>query len=585
MLLPPDGRSLLTDALRPPPGFQLSRAVATTFTLELDSLLAAPLAFAAHSMRESENPIAVMDGVRRCADRVDVFCQAGQIAPPPTNSNLLLLLEPIIHPVRQPRPGRLFHPKLWVLRYDNGYEQQLRLIVLSRNLTTDRSWDVSLRLDGGIGNRRDSTNRPIVDLLNHTLGMVTQPVPTPRRREIDSLIEDLRRAQWEPPPGFREMNFYALGVPRSALPDFTGSRHLIVSPFIEPGGLARCAPDAGDLTVIGRQEELDGLPEGALDGCKVLVINELAAFTGEDEAAASRLTGLHAKVYVVEYGRRAHVFVGSANATQAAFHGNVELLVELIGSRQDLGIDAMVGERAPFRGILEEYERRELTDTDDGAEWALEEYLRGLATAPFVATVAGPDEPYELHVTCTEQLPPLHGGRLTIGLLTRPSEQVQLVPGEAVEATFRDLGTTELTRFLVVTAEDKGGTRRRAVVLARLVGDPADRLDRVLAEQVNTPEKFLQFLMLLLGLGVPGDAAMIGGSADGTGTWVTRSGNGVLELLLNALAERPGQLDDLARLVERMATTEQGLAVLPDGFLELWRIVDEVRRDQVKVPS
>jgi hypothetical protein len=91
--------------------------------------------------------------------------------------------------------------------------------------------------------------------------------------------------------------------------------------------------------------------------------------------------------------------------------------------------------------------------------------------------------------------------------------------------------------------------------------------------------------MLLLGLGVPGDAAMIGGSADGTGTWVTRSGNGVLELLLNALAERPGQLDDLARLVERMATTEQGLAVLPDGFLELWRIVDEVRRDQVKVPS
>ncbi|WP_158630894.1 hypothetical protein [Micromonospora inaquosa] len=57
-MLAPDSRSLLVDALRPPLGARLSRAVALTFTLDLESLLVAPLAFAAHGLRESTDPIA-----------------------------------------------------------------------------------------------------------------------------------------------------------------------------------------------------------------------------------------------------------------------------------------------------------------------------------------------------------------------------------------------------------------------------------------------------------------------------------------------------------------------------------------------
>lgn len=101
-MLAPDTRSLLLDALRPPPGMRMSRAVALTFTLDLESLLIAPLAFAAHGLRESTDPIAVMEGVRRCADRIDVFCQTGQIAVPPTKSALLAFVEPMVHQVRRP---------------------------------------------------------------------------------------------------------------------------------------------------------------------------------------------------------------------------------------------------------------------------------------------------------------------------------------------------------------------------------------------------------------------------------------------------------------------------------------------------
>jgi hypothetical protein len=575
MLLPPDGRSLLTDLLRPPSGFWLDRAVATTFTLELDSLLTAPLAFAAHAMREQEDPISIMDSVRRCADRVDVFCQAGQISPPPSNSSLLLLLEQIIHPVRRPRPGRLFHPKMWLVRYESDEGRMLRLVVLSRNLTNDRSWDVCLSVDGLIGTRPDAANAPLVKLLRHTIDLATQSVPQARRTAIDGLLEDLRRGVWALPEGFSEMYFYPLGVPGFNVPDFTGTRHLIMSPFVETNGLDICAPGSGDLTIIGRQEELDRLPEDALEGCTVLVLNDLAALNLGDDTGPAHLTGLHAKTYIVEFGRRARVIVGSANATGAAFTGNVELLVELVASKDKLGIDKLAGDDADLRAILEEYERQDVIEPDDDVGWELENYLRDVAAIPFHATVLNGEEPYQLRVRAAQEPLPPSGGRLTVSLLTRPDQAVDL-PADAV---FSGLSTTEITRFLLLTAVGEDGTTRRALAIASLTGDPADRLDQVLAEQINTTEKFLQFLMLLLGLGASADMVGLDGAGSGPGLWRHGGGASVLEPLLSALADRPAQLDDLAGLVDRMAATAQGRAVLPEGFLDLWQHVDQVRRD------
>src|SRR5204863_9714226 len=120
--------------------------------------------------------------------------------------------------------------------------------------------------------------------------------------------------------------------------------------------------------------------------------------------------------------------------------------------------------------------------------------------------------------------PPL-GGRLTVAPLTRPDLDADL-PGDA---RFDRLATTEITRFLVLTAEAADGTTRRVVVVASLTGDPDDRLNRVLAEQIDTPEKFLQFLMLLLGLGESAELVGLHGTR-GAGAW-RRRGTGVLARL------------------------------------------------------
>ena len=82
----------------------------------------------------------------------------------------------------------------------------------------------------------------------------------------------------------------------------------------------------------------------------------LAGDVDDGETNRSYLTQLHAKLFVVERNKRAHLFVGSANATDAGLSQNVEFLCELVGRARTLGVDALVGEDAPLRAMLTPYE-------------------------------------------------------------------------------------------------------------------------------------------------------------------------------------------------------------------------------------
>lgn len=580
-MLPPDARTVLSDALRPPPGAALDRAVALTFTLDLNSALTVPLAFAAHSIRETSDPLTVMEAVRRCADRVDIFCQAGQIAVPSTASDLHAFLEQMVHPVRRPRPGRLFHPKLWAVRYWDATTETYpaRLLALSRNLTADRSWDVCLRLDGTVTTAPAASNKPLVDLVRHAMSLADR-LTDERRVGLDELAEDLRRVEWELPDGVEEVAFHAFGVSTPARPDFNGSQHLVVSPFCTEKGLERVLL-GGDAAVVGRQEELDRLPDASLTEHQVYVVNELAGLPADDaESAGSILTGLHAKLYVIEQGWRARVFLGSANATDAAFDGNTELLVELIGRRTKLGIATMLADGAGFKTILEPYNRQPAVDRDT-EQWQLENFLRDAASVPLTATAEAAGQSYRLRVTSEAELPGMCDVRLTAELLTRRGEAVVLRPGAAMAATFDKLSVVDVTPFMALTARDGSGNQASTVVRCTLVGDPPGRLDEILARQVDTPEKFLQFLSLLLGLGGDYFAAAAGAAKGGSGRWAGVTAPGVLELVMRGLVDQPKQLEDLARIVTRLTANGRSRELLPDGFAELWTEVDKVRRELI----
>ena len=145
-----------------------------------------------------------------------------------------------------------------------------------------------------------------------------------------------------------------------------------------------------------------------------------------------------------------------------------------------------------------------------------------------------------------------------------------------LDARFGPVPLADITPFLAIRATAPGGLQGGTVIRGVLKNDPAGRLDEVLARQVNTPEKFLRFLVLLLGLGNPNLLVMLtAGEGASTGDATIGRGPGVFELILRALADHPQALHDLDRLVQHLRATENGRMVLPEGFGDLWAVVRE----------
>lgn len=85
-------------------------------------------------------------------------------------------------------------------------------------------------------------------------------------------------------------------------------------------------------------------PDKALPRIAELELARTSDENASAQPAAPALMGLHAKLYVLDYGREASVFTGSAKATHAAFNRNVEFLTELRGKKGILGVAAVLGE-------------------------------------------------------------------------------------------------------------------------------------------------------------------------------------------------------------------------------------------------
>jgi hypothetical protein len=581
-MLAPDTRAVLLDELRPPVGYRLDAAVATTFTLDLHAALVPPLAFASFEMRGTPDPVAALESVRSCADRVDIFCQTGQIRIPSQPSDLMAYLEQMVHEVTPSRAGFLFHPKIWFLRYTAAdLADQYRLLCSTRNLTGDRSWDAVVRLDGQRSGGKKAFNRPLAALIAHLPERAMNPLRETRRTRISTLAEDARHIEWDLPDDVRDFAFHTFGIPgEKPEADYSGYRHLIVSPFCNDKGVEHLTTSSPDVTLVSRPETLERLNPETLAKAHTYILNPLAGLADPDEQEAASdtnlFTGLHAKIVVVERNRTAHVFIGSANATSAAYDGNVEFVVELIGGATKIGVDSFLADDTGFRALLEPYAATggSATDPDNDAVRDLENALRNLAARQYTLTISRGDTGYSARLTSTSELPIPDNYQATAELLTLPGRAAALEDGHRADGSFKGMPLADITPFIALRMTGSTGLVRGTVIRAHLVNDPIDRLDEILARQVNTPEKFLRFLALLLGLSDP--SALIGDQTNAIGVgdaFKDRPGSGVLELVMRALVDNPESLIDLDRLVQRLQATDSGRSILPEGFDELWASV------------
>ncbi|GAI74671.1 unnamed protein product, partial [marine sediment metagenome] len=135
------------------------------------------------------------------------------------------------------------------------------------------------------------------------------------------------------------------------------------------------------------QNSLDKISDDTLKKYnKIWILDELAEDKSEDDI--SRLSGLHAKLYIGENEKSVTLWNGSSNATHAGFSSqNVEALVELRGERNKIGINKFIDEKSEnsIVNFLKEYgkttldeEEKKKENLEKELEKKLEEYKANL---------------------------------------------------------------------------------------------------------------------------------------------------------------------------------------------------------------
>lgn len=634
-MLEPFDRKLLLESLRPPLGYGLDYAVGTTFSLDLLALLTAPLAFALFDAQDEEgrtvaDPLALLAALRRYADRIAVFCQAGQITVPKNDQLLYGYLEESVFAVNAPNPAGLFHPKVWLLRFVPGSDSDeaerpvvYRLLCLTRNLTFDRSWDTMLSLEGQLVERNNaySTNHPLGDFIAALPGMAVRDVPEMVRERVTQLEREVRRVRFEMPDGLSLRAFWPMGIGRGRrlqLP-MQPRRLMAISPFISDGFLREVGGKGTGHVLISRAEELDAVSPSALapfkDEIYVLSPNaqeeptDTAAETAADGSPVTQMNGgaapispaadeelpvqgLHAKLFLVEEGWDVRIWTGSANATRAAFNQNVEFLVELKGKRSQFGIDTLLKEqqgRTSFGRLLQRYTPPAEPLEGDALGKRLDELLetarRALGRTAFTAQVSDGPEPQTFCLTLSASgevgLPASVMTRCwPITLREDAAQRPGDAEGRTLRTEFAPVSFEALTSFFAfsVTATAEGENRTSRFVLSvPLSGAPADRRDRLLRALLRDKRQVMRFLLFLLAednveltnVPIPQGTEQ----RDGRGAASSGLGGGfpLFELLMRTLDRQPEKLDQIARLVEDLSASDGGKDLLPDGFEDIWR--------------
>ena len=318
------------------------------------------------------------------------------------------------------------------------------------------------------------------------------------------------------------------------------------------------------------------------------------------------LVGLHAKLFLFEHGRRVKLFTGSANATGAAFQQNVEVLVELRGTKKNCGIDTLLGleddrKLATLRSILQEYRPPESIEPSDDTERQLERsasrWARELGATRLTAAVreVEVDEGERWDMTLSGELPAIpHGGELKVWPVTLPAKAAQRIDcltdsrsdcRDGTETanpivTFKRLSFEALTAFFafeLTLVDGQNEARKRFAVKVELVGAPENRKQRLLRSLLKDCHRVRQLLFLILrGDGADVSALVEAAFRDGAAAQGSFGGldqSALLEALLRSLSHDPRRIDEVQRLIADLETTPEGKELLPMGLHEIWEPV------------
>jgi len=581
-MLQPTNRFTLFDSLRPPEGFSFDACIATTFTLDLKALLTLPGIFAMHRDADAATdrpPVEILHAIRKYARQITIFAQAGEIAVPPS-TKVFGFLEGSVIPVAAPKKG-VVHPKVWVLRFtknESPTESVLRIIIASRNLTFDSSWDSIVRLDQS---ENGSTMEPLVGLFEGLSQQTIGSMDASHNDRVTSICSDLRTTKFLIPAPFHSIACHVLGIDTSESPfPQAYDRSVVISPFISSEFFTRVLPSSVDLLVsrIEQFVQVDG----------ILTIKDRNWFddgSTPDETEGPRgpaepIRGLHAKVFGFESGTETTWFFGSANATGAAFRSNVEILLELAGPTNLVGIDNALGgdgDDVGMRLLFRPYTGVSEIGAEDEDSNGFNSLRRAIASQLFSGQATETEKGWNVTYSTTKPIVAPEGINLYIWPTNDAQSRRQIPLNVPIDQSFVST-LTDISGFLGIELRSSTGYCTFCVPV-QLIGIPEERDTQLMKALIGNAERFLGYLVALLDESSLDDSGEDLGTGEGAGTWRTSNSFDmppVLEKMLKAMRSDQVKLLDIASLVRDLDKD----GILPAGFIEVWSAVLEVAGSQ-----
>lgn len=583
---------LYSDLLQPSPGFEVDFAIGVTYSLSFEGLLSVPMAFGMlgefdETIRQS--PAYLLESIRRGSDRFILFCNKGGIQVPQNSQTIYSLFESSIQEVvDNDKMTANFHPKMWVIREINdNNEEQIRLLILSRNLTYSDDIDVIVSMRGRLlpeGRRSKNTRRhqPLQWFLTN---LADQLPAGDKKQQVLHMADDILRIErfdMDEPFIDDAYDFFPVWFGHQepdtpSLKDILArsERLMIVSPFVDTAMLqhlaARRIKDSYKVLVTRSenisQEVLDTFDE-------VYAVND----TMLDNTVTP--VNLHAKLYLTQCwtgDRRGHfLYLGSANATNNAFHRNTEMTVafqfrQTRGERFFAMRDEILGNENRYVRITEptaidttEQRQREL-----GLEHALKYAMRAIKSATI--TPGKTDELYDISLATTQKYiqqakRELKRELTDFGITLRPLQCDQTIPWDK-EMRLTDIYRLHLSEFYVLEIRD-GELSKRALCKVPTNGMPAMRDNWIYQSVVDTREKFMNYVALMLSDDPVEMLSMQDflASENGGSSSAQQAQNypQIYEQLLRVAYSSPRMLRDVNELVNRL-----GANVVPQDFAQM----------------
>ena len=601
MLKPDEDRLYYGNLLQPPEGYECEFAVGTTYSLDLETLVGVPLALFLHDEMDGallDNPVAVLEGIRKSADRFVLFCEGGQVKVPRKFNPLFSLLERNVFEVNL-RNGKSFHPKVWIIKYVTPDTDDVlyRCIVMSRNATFDRSWDLAASLEGRRSEQPAAKNAPLRDFLAFLRRFAADSA---MRRRIDRLAEELAFVRFETGNRmFTDFDFVPIGIgpqyDKASTGLFETWHHLlIITPFLSRETIMefeRLGLSNARRTLITRRSEIPKLTADLLERFETYCLKDII-LDGEEALSERNHPGeepqrqdIHAKLYARSKNTGHSLYIGSANCSRNAFHGNVEFMLRLRIQKYGFRISQLLDELFGKEGDLEDDRRNPfervtalpvLSEPADDTEDALQKAIKALCRSSPKAVVHERNGAYIVEITVNESYLPRN---IDLTLASLGGGEAVRVAGTTV---LKGLRLKQLGEFYVATAT-KGETTVQRIVKIRTRGIPETRDRGIVSSVVRDETTFLQYVAFLLAddyllsLLEQGENGAARGEHGPFRAWDMPV---LYEQMLKAASRSPHKLNDIEDLLKLLSGGEDG--IVPPEFEALYRTFRNTLDGKVK---